>query len=320
MAGADSLRPVPIASADDVAQIIQAVADLAWPVLAFVAIWVFRSELAALSRRLRRLRFGGAEADLDRALDELQVSAQMAEDATPAFPVERKAVEIGPAVDREEALPVTPRVTRAQDEAQDEAERILERAAASPRAALMLLSADIERKSREVLSTHGPSATTAPFQRQLELMEISPAVLRAAKEFRDVRTRIVHGGAATEEETLRAVDAGIAILRALSRVPHELNSVIEPKVEVFADSAGERRHDFQAVVLGADHPPTGKFTKRAFPHTGPPLPKGEPVTWEWKTGRVFPESWYRDPETGQLEYGWTQSLEFAGRPLHPGSR
>lgn len=67
-------------------------------------------------------------------------------------------------------------------------------------------------------------------------------------------------------------------------------------------------------------PPTGEFQKRAFPHTNRPLPVGEPVTWEWETGRNFPESWYRDPETGHFEDGWTESLEFAGRPLHLAKR
>jgi len=184
----------------------------------------------------------------------------------------------------------------------------------------MLLSADIERKSREVLSARNPGATSAPLHRQLALLEVSPAVLRAAQEFRDVRNRIVHGGVASDEETLRAIDAGLSILRTISGIPHELNVVVAPKVECFADADGERRHDFQAVLLGAEHPPTGEFQKRAFPHTGPPLPAGEPVTWEWKSGPSFPEAWYRDPETDELQYAWTSSLEFAGKPLHPGPR
>ena len=99
----------------------------------------------------------------------------------------------------------------------------------------MVLSAELERKPREVLSTRAPDATGAPLYRQLVLLDVSPSVLRAAEEFRDVRNRIVHGGVASDEETLRAIDAGISILRSISRVPHELNIVIEPKVECFAD-------------------------------------------------------------------------------------
>ena len=79
---------MPSASADDVAHVIEALADLLWPVLAFVAVLMLRSELAALSKRVTRLRAGGAEADLDKALDELQVSAQAAEESTPPKPVE----------------------------------------------------------------------------------------------------------------------------------------------------------------------------------------------------------------------------------------
>jgi hypothetical protein len=308
---------VPTASADEVAQVIEAVADLLWPVLAFVAVFIFRSELAALSKRLRRLRAGGVEADLDQALDELQASAQKAEEATPRVPAEiPKRVESGTAMEGDETLPVTPSVGAVENEA----ERILEHASDSPRAALMLLSAELERKSREVLSTRSPDATGAPFFRQLDLLEVSPAARRASKEFREVRNRIVHGGVASDEETLRAIDAGISILEAISRIPHEVNIVLEPKVPCFVDADAQHPHDFEAVLLGAEHPPTGEFQKRAFPHTGRPLPKGEAVTWEWKSGRVFPETWYRDPETEKLEYGWTSSLEFSGQPLHPGPR
>jgi hypothetical protein len=39
------------------------------------------------------------------------------------------------------------------------------------------------------------------------------------------------------------------------------------------------------------------------------------VTWSWDMSNVWPESWYRDPETDTIEYAWTGSAEFAGRPL-----
>jgi hypothetical protein len=193
----DRLVAVPLASADDVAQIIDAVADLLWPVLAFVAVILFRSELASMSKRIRRLRAGNVEAELDQALDRLQASAEQAEQATPPAPVEAPmTVELEPAEEREEALSVTP----STDAEADEAERILERAAESPRAALMLLAAEIERKAREVLSTRIPDATGAPFHRQLQLLEVSPTAQEAALMFRDVRNRIVHGGVATADE------------------------------------------------------------------------------------------------------------------------
>ena len=75
------------ATADDVAQIIEALADLLWPVLAFVAVVLFRKELAELSKRIKRLRAGGVEADLDKALDDLQATAQEAAEPLPRFPL-----------------------------------------------------------------------------------------------------------------------------------------------------------------------------------------------------------------------------------------
>lgn len=285
-------------SVQDVSELVRALASLAWPAVALTALLMFRGEVAALIKRLRRGRAAGLEFDFDRELNELQQSAEEADEAVPPRPA------------------VTPGAEVAPDEPRGPALDILDRASESPKAALMALSAEIERRSREVLSTRSPEDVDAPLTQQLGLLDLSPAVREAAEEFRVVRNRIVHGGKASNDEALRAIDAGIAILSAIERIPHGLNVVIEPKVDCFADADGTRQHEFQAVLLGAEHPPDGEFTERAFPQTGVPLPKGEPVTWEWISGRVFPETWIRDPRTGEMRYAWTSSLEFAGQPLH----
>lgn len=287
-----------IATTQDVADLLRAVASLAWPAVAFAALLLFRTEFAALLRRLRRGRAAGVELDFGRELSELEQSADDLQEAVPETPA------------------VSPEVEPATSEAPEASARILDRAAQSPKAALMLLSAELERRSREAVSTRAPDIVRGPWMRQLRVLELSPSVRAAAEEFRLLRNQIVHGGQATDDDALRAIDAGLMILRALERVPHEVNVVIQPKVDCFADADGNQQHDFQAVLLAAEHPPDGEVTERAFPHTGPPLPEGEAVTWEWRSGRTFPESWYRDPRSGELRYGWTSALEFAGRPLH----
>jgi hypothetical protein len=39
------------------------------------------------------------------------------------------------------------------------------------------------------------------------------------------------------------------------------------------------------------------------------------VAWEWDLSTVWPETWYRHPDTGEIEYGWTEAGEFVGRHL-----
>jgi hypothetical protein len=96
---------------------------------------------------------------------------------------------------------------------------------------------------------------------------------------------------------------------------HSMHFVAEPKVDCFADAEGEQKHDFQAVLLASAG--SDGVEQHAYPHTGPPLPRGSPVTWEWMDQERFPETWWRHPETGELIYGWTDSMGFDGKPYNP---
>lgn len=75
-------------------------------------------------------------------------------------------------------------------------------------------------------------------------------------------------------------------------------------------------HDFGAVVLSSVHPPEKSEELRAFPISHAGLPQGEAVTWEWNMSHIYPRAWYRNPRTDQIEEAWTESAEFAGRPVH----
>ena len=98
---------------------------------------------------------------------------------------------------------------------------------------------------------------------------------------------------------------------------YSMHFVAEPKVPLFADAEGKTPRDFEGVLLAS--PTSNGVEERVYPHRGDPLPKGSPVTWEWSLDQVFPESWYRHPETGELIYGWTESAGFDGKPYDPGS-
>jgi hypothetical protein len=131
------------------------------------------------------------------------------------------------------------------------------------------------------------------------------------REFRDVRRRIVHGSDVSGHEVLRAIDLGSSILQALRRVPREVHVVVAPSVE----SSRTKPRDVRAVLLEStnlvDRRPG---SPRAFP-TRRDYKKGQTVSWEWKFDTIWDESWYRDPDTGQIAYAWTSSAEFDGRPL-----
>ena len=69
-------------------------------------------------------------------------------------------------------------------------------------------------------------------------------------------------------------------------------------------------------MLAAEHPEQRDREIRAYP-IGREMPgPGEVVTWEWNMDQIYPEAWYQEPDSGVLKYGWTQSAEFAGHPVH----
>jgi len=98
---------------------------------------MFRREIRSLLHRLSRIRKGkflGQEIELDEELKELQQGAVRAEEAASASPEN---------LPTEEALP------------QDTAAEIFREAAKSPKAALLLLAAQLEKRVRVLFAATG---------------------------------------------------------------------------------------------------------------------------------------------------------------------
>lgn len=281
----------------DVADLITALAALAWPMVALFFLWRFHSEFSSLIGRLRELKAPGVETKFDSELDNLQAAAT---DAAQSLPRATGASEA-------RGSDVDDRIRAALDEAAD-----------SPRVALMVLAADIEREVREIHAVRGNFQLTGGPLRQdsLRALELSPTVMRAVDEFRQVRNRIVHGHTADDAAVLRAIDAATIILEALDRVPREMHYVAATHVPLYADESGETRIDgAHAVVLQSRHSDDDERPLRAYPTTRDHFREGEPVSWEWNTNKIYGEAWLPDPLTGQMVYGWTESAEFVGRHL-----
>jgi hypothetical protein len=286
-------NPMVSASANDVAELIRALAALAWPLVAIVVVGIFRPELSNMLKRVTRGRAGPIELELARELDELGVRTKAATETLPESAPEA-VVGFEHAVSKE----------------------ILGQASSSPKTALMALSAELDRQAREVLaSSRDPEAWQGrSLGQKLLRLELPPQVQSAYDEFRIVRNKIVHGHHASDEDALRALDYGLLILDALYRVPREVHRVLVPRVECYADEDGEQRCEFWAVLLESEQTTDGSRIERAFPTTDTSYMPGQRLSWEWRP-REYGEAWYRDSRSGEMRYGWTSSLEFVGRPL-----
>lgn len=214
-----------------IADLVRALAELALPTYAFVLLWRHQRELPRLLRRLRKGKIFGQELELDQELDELRANTLQAtaEGKLPqpqdsGTSSEREAMieeQVDDVIENEPAPDDA--VTRSLERRPSAITRkVLEVAAASPRAALGLLSAEIEGALRELLQSAGDPQPPISPPKAAELLRdyrlIPSELVQAIRSFWRVRNLIVHGGEAEEAEILRAIDSGLQIFQSVRAV------------------------------------------------------------------------------------------------------
>jgi hypothetical protein len=290
------------------ADLLRGIAALLWPIFAIGILIVFRKELSALLYRLRKAKILGVEAELGERLDELQETAQsLPQGVEPVSPPASEPTTTG--------------------ETEDVSRLVLEEASRSPKVALMLLSAELERSVRQLIGSLGdekPPGRRGRFvslrsglEELVKRTNLPVATLGALNQFSEVRNSIIHGKSdISDDEILRAVDSGLVILKSVEAVPRETHIVHFPNAEVFSDPEARRlRTDCHAVILDTYSPGGAVRSLRVFPTTCTHFVKGMRVAWDWNSARVWGESWYKDPDDNEVKYAWTESAEFVGRNL-----
>jgi hypothetical protein len=128
-----------------------------------------------------------------------------------------------------------------------------------------------------------------------------------------MRNRLIHGYGATDDEVLRAIDSGITILKALRALPRSPNIVYWPCAELFSDPEGKNRLEGVCGVMFETRGPTGDHL--IFPTKRKDYQRGQRLSWEWYAGKVYGETWYKVPDSGEIKRAWLGSAEFAGRDI-----
>ncbi len=284
------------------ADLIRALAACAWPLFAFISLYCFRNEFRGLLERLKRGKVLGQDFEF-AGLDELDRSTKQLEKEVAALPAPLDQV-VGNQTENEDVITT-----------------ILRESARSPKAALLLLSAQLEREVRHYLAATGRlEGTVFSLRRAVELLAnlgVLPAHVGGSLAlFTSVRNSIVHGGAATNDDILRAIDSGITILKAIEALPQETNTVLHPGVDVFTDANCEhKRLEVRGIMLETTSPGGTQRTIRIYPTTKTHFQSSRRVAWEWNSQMVIGESWYRDPQTQRIHLAWGSSMEFVGRHL-----
>jgi hypothetical protein len=301
---ADLIRAIAL---KDWADLIRAIATLLWPLLVFAVVWMFKEQVREILGRLRRGKVLGQEIELEERLRKLDESAQTAASETPS-PV---------------SVPETHNeVIARESELADVTRHILDEASRSPKVALMLLASELEREVYQILASkgllHELRRTSLP--QAIEVLERRGALPRhlaeSVRNFYGVRSSLVHGQDATQDDIIRAIDSGLTILRTIQAIPRRVNIVYHPGVEVYSDPEGKNiREGVKAVVLESTSPGGALKTFLVYPTTRTHFQKGKRVAWEWNESLIFSESWYKHPDTDKITLGWNESMEFVGRHL-----
>lgn len=74
--------------------------------------------------------------------------------------------------------------------------------------------------------------------------------------------------------------------------------------------------DARLVVLRSEDPMQQHQVQECLP-TRKKYQVGQIVDWDLDNKRIWPQSWYVNPETGNKEEAWVQSVEYTGRVVAP---
>lgn len=277
-----------------------------WPAVAAFGVWLERAHIGGLLDRIRKLKVGGQEAELDPAVRKFErgVDAEVVRQD-----VERQLLPADP-----------PPPTMTPQKIGDEEANVIAMFSQDPRLGILALSSLIERETRELAAQLGIDASrTLPWPSLISLLtqrgSLGASMPSTAQLFRTIRNQIAHGQEEPSKQDLAVVlDSGLTLLRVLRSVPHE-SYTVQRLVPIYSDQAGAHEmQGVQGVVLRVSSPGGTTVEERIYP-TMRPLKVGARVSWAWNPQQVFGEAWYRKPPGRKLQKAWDWSSEFVGVPL-----
>lgn len=201
-------------TAKDLADLIQAIASLAWPCVVITVVRWFRPEIRNVITRLKKGKLLGTEIELN----ELQVKSEQATEKV--ILAHLSARQEGQTINAASTVDGAKNVAAVENAV----EEVLREAARSPKLGLMLLAAKLERAAREAAEAAGLAGTgryTA--YNWIKSLVIANLLPREGAEafvlFLNVRNRIVHGQDAEDADIARAIDSGVQLLKILIAIP-----------------------------------------------------------------------------------------------------
>jgi len=99
----------------------------------------------------------------------------------------------------------------------------------------------------------------------------------------------------------------------INRMPERPYRVLHANLPFYSDPKCQNEvQDGRLVVLRCEDPRQKQVTIECMP-TRRDYEKDQLVTWELHNKRLWDAAWYRNPDSGEIERAWSQSVEFIGR-------
>ncbi len=295
----------------ELSELIKALASILWPILGFVSVFLFRSEISHAIGRIKKGTFFGQEVELADELEKLQKTAAEASEEVALLP----PTKIKQGVEEKELV--------AKDKNEDDTIRgIIKEAGRSPKTALILLASEVEKEARQTLASIGKLQGTRNMTLSQTINELDSHyglpkhVSSSLRMFWDTRNKIIHGGVTDDRNILSAIDSGVTILRTLQSLPRETNWVHNEGVTIYSDpSCTKEIQGAKGIILRTESPSGAQTYYRIFPSTKTHFKKGKRVAWEWGFEKTWSDAWYKDPDSGEIKRAWNSAAEFIGRNL-----
>jgi hypothetical protein len=201
---------------------------------------------------------------------------------------------------------------------------VLETAKINPELGVMKLSSILEREIRVLVGSLGQlgqrsrSPATQLFRVLVDKSYLPAHTTQSLQIFWELRNQIVHGHATKgDRNILKVLDIGLVLLKTIKSIPHEVNVVYHPGVDLYSDrECTHKMEDAKGLILETTSPGKAEVFKRIFPTTRPEYyQRGRRVAWEWDLSRVWARTWYVDPDTKEKKKAWDSAGEFTGRHI-----
>ncbi len=278
----------------NISDLISSLASLGWVVLAFIAFFTFKNQIVNLFPRMKKIKIGGQEIELDKAIEKIE--------------------EIS--IKSSQEIPIKP-----EDNKKEKANQLLE-LSDNPRMAVIKVGIEIENTIKSLYASLGMLkeskyiASSLALRLMTEKGYIPTYTYNTLQLFRQMRSQIIHrSDSVDDKEVLRFLEVGINLLNVLKSIPHTINVVEESDIDLYSDEKCENIiTDAKGVILNMRPSGTQNSISNIFPtYKVGYYKKGKVVAWEWDLTKVWNAVWYINPKTKKSTKAWDSSGAFIGR-------